>query len=793
MRRLKIHKREPSLRAPELRRPEGTDIDMKNILIFERTVYLRPLDRLLFIFCLLRQPDLLRFVFVRFWASFLRFFGACGNGDYRRLRWGFLDYVGDADKKLEAFWKRESGRAYRLFPEDGNIWLTLYPEKAAAPLARMAGAELLAGSGYQELYEKAAAAGKPSLVADAYPPKVKTEAELLLIRKGMVMSSAAECRLRGLADALYTFFALLCSGVGLGLLSLYFGAGPYRLEMFKTYFSNPWTPALNIIPVALLVFFTYFLFNRVWLAFFASAAFTLLLSLINYFKLSLRNDPLLFTDVNYAFEGGTMALERYSLDVNYKVVLAVAICLICTVAAFFLVRGRIRSARLRVLGLLCAAGLFVFLYGRLYTSAELYDKTENLALVSRWSATGQYVSRGFVYPFLYSAKDASETPPDGYDKKEAAAILAGYGYDDIPEGEKVNVVAVMLEAFNDFTKFGVLDFAEDVYGPFHELQKKSLSGNLITNIFAGNTVDTEWCFLTGYSDVEGYRKNTNSHVWYFREQGYYAEGCHPCYEWFYNRLNVNRYLGFENYYFYENKYDTGGNGIAGDDALFPSIVQLLEEHLKSSEAPYFSFSVTYQNHGPYDGAKAWYDREYVRNRGYTDEEYNILNNYFCGIANTVKNVAETADKLSSLDEPTVFIVFGDHNPWMGNNASVYKTLGVNFDFGTDEGFCNYYETPYIIYANDAAKRALGNNFVGKGLDLSPCFLMNYFFDIAGWGGNEYMKLSADMLKVSPLVHMYGLFIQDGRLTYDLSGEGKAVYDRYMRGQYYWENTFDQGK
>jgi hypothetical protein len=134
--------------------------------------------------------------------------------------------------------------------------------------------------------------------------------------------------------------------------------------------------------------------------------------LINYFKLSLRNDPLLFSDVHYALEGGTMVAEHYTLELNYKIALAAAICLVCAVLAFFLVRGRVKSARLRVLGLFCTAGLFVLSYARLYESEELYNKTENLALVSRWSATGQYVSRGFVYPFLHSVKDAKKAQPE---------------------------------------------------------------------------------------------------------------------------------------------------------------------------------------------------------------------------------------------------------------------------------------------------------------------------------------------------------------------------------------------
>jgi phosphoglycerol transferase MdoB-like AlkP superfamily enzyme len=765
--------------------------DVKNILLFERTVYILPLDRRFYRYCLLRQPGLIRFWFIRLAAAFLGFFGIYKKDGkkYNSLVWSYLNKVNGLDDKASSFWKHEDKKLYRLFHEDSNVWLTRYPEKLIRPLADRHEAELYSGDDYQLLYNTAAMHNKPLLVADAYPVKVKTEAETVLIYRGKVMKTAAHYRLSSALRGFYTFIMLLLSGIGLGLISMYFGAAQYLLDMFVSYFKNPWVPVLNIVPVLLLIFFLYFLFNRVWLSFLVSGILVLLASLINYYKLLLRNDPLLFSDIHYATEGGAMAFENYNLSINYKIILAVAILLICAAAAFFLVKGRMKSSRLRVLGMVCTAALFMLSYYRLYTNTTLYNSIENFGLVSRWSATGQYVSRGFVYPFLYSIKNAQEKPPEGYDEDEAAAVLNGYKYDYIPSDKKVNIVAVMLEAFNDFSKFGVLDFTEDVYAPLHELEAESLAGELITNIFAGNTVDTEWSFLTGYSDVESYRKNTNSYVRYLREQGYYAEGSHPCYNWFYNRLNVNKYLGFENYYFYEDKYNTGGNGIAGDDVLFPDIVKLLQDHVKSSDQPYFSFSVTYQNHGPYDGINAWYDKEYVKNKGYTDEEYHILNNYFSGIANTVKNVAETAEEFSKMEEPVVFIVFGDHNPWMGNSASVYKTLGINFDFNTEDGFYNYYDTPYVIYANNAAKEALGNDFVGKGESFSPCFLMNYFFKQAGLEGNEYMKLANDMYEVSPLVHMYGLFIQDGKLTYDLSEEGRETYNRFIRGQYYWEYNF----
>ncbi len=63
---------------------------------------------------------------------------------------------------------------------------------------------------------------------------------------------------------------------------------------------------------------------------------------------------------------------------------------------------------------------------------------------------------------------------------------------------------------------------QEVYAPWHALEEQSLSGRLLTNIFAGGTVDTEWGFLTGASEHDEYRGATGSYVRYFTAQGYAA-------------------------------------------------------------------------------------------------------------------------------------------------------------------------------------------------------------------------------------------------------------------------------
>ena len=749
--------------------------------IFERAICPYPIDGRMFRYALLRRPKLIPCIFLRLLGMLLGLFGFSAG---RRLRWSFLERV--PRELLDRFWKRESRRLAALSAAKGQTWLTRLPEGAVRPLADLTGARVLCGETWRSLAREAETGGRR--LADAWPPCIRSRAGVTYVLGRRLTSKARAYILRKLLRGAYILLALLGMSVGLGLLSLYFGAGSYKLEMVRTYFSVPLIPVLNILPVFALMLLMYFLTNRAWGAFLLTAVPVLGLSLADYFKLSLRNDPLLFSDMAYAAEGGGMALARYSLQINWKMTAAVAVCLAAVLLARLLVRGRMRSGRLRCLFFLALAVLSVLGCRRVYFSQAVYERTSNNALVSPWSATGQFVSRGFVYPFLNSIKDAKRSTPEGYSAAEARAILDGYADTDMPAEKKVNIVSVMLEAYNDFSKFGTPKLMDSVYADMHALEAKSYHGELITNIFAGGTVDTEWSFLTGFSQASDFRQDVNSYVRYLKSQGYYAEGGHPCYDWFYNRRNVNAYLGFDNYYFYENKYGAVDGTILKDDLFIPDIYDMLAAHLAESDEPYFSFSVTYQNHGPYDADTYWYKGTKVVNEGYTEAEYNILQNYFAGVENTGRNIAALADKLEALEEPVVLIVFGDHNPWMGNDNSVYKRIGVDFDFRTTEGFCNYYCTPYLIFANPAAKEALGFDFVGQGPRISPCFLMNLFFRLAGMEGSRFMQAATDMMDASPLVHVYDLYWENGGVTEAPSDKIREAWRRFSIAQYYWRWT-----
>jgi len=584
---------------------------------------------------------------------------------------------------------------------------------------------------------------------------------------------------------IYTFAMLVLMGIGIGLVSLLL-ASPYLgysgNSMFVSYFKVPLILLLNILPCVLLILLVYFISGRAWISFLFTSVLIFGMSLGNYYKIRLRSDPFIASDIAILGEAGDIVSE-YTLDITGRVLITVFCFVIGLLFAVFFMRGCFKNAKARIGGIAAVLIVSVLLYSTVYTSETVYNKAANNEKINIWSTLQVFVSKGFVYPFIYSVQDAFPQPPEGYKEKDAEELLSGYQTDDIEEDKKVNVISIMLEAYSDLSEWEGLEYEVEVYEGLKKVQAESVSGNLVDNVFGGGTIDTERAFLTGYTHSEDYRKNTNSYVWYLRDQGYYTEGFHAGDGWFYNRQNVNKYLGIENYYFLESFPDSARE----DSYFFPKIIEMFEN--RDENVPYFSYSLTYQNHGSYD-TESTCETSYISPEGLSTESYNILNNYLSGIHDTSNRIADFIDYFKSVDEPVVIVIFGDHMPWLGNNNSVYNELGINIDLGTEEGFYNYYSTPYIIWANDSAKEITGNDFTGEGATISPCFLMNEVFTRCGWKGNDLFKMNDVLRSYTNVVNSTtDYFCENGVLSTDMSDEAEAFYADYENVEYYLKSNF----
>lgn len=592
---------------------------------------------------------------------------------------------------------------------------------------------------------------------------------------------------------LISMLFLLVWSVGIGMQSLYFASVTLGPELYASYFEVDMLPLLNLLPPVLLALLLFGVFNRVWPAVLGSGILVFGGSFANYFMLMTRTETLLASDLRYIKEAAGIS-SRYDITLTTGMWLCFAALLAATVLSFFVFRARFGKWIPRVVFLVAVLGGCVGAWFGLYAADRYYSETENIDVefasgytMSRWNDTDQYVGRGFLYPFLRSMTDLGPKKPSGYRKGATAAALASYPAEDIPAEKKVDVIAVMLEAYTDLSVYPQLQvggWGVDPYAYFHQLQSESIHGDLITNIFAGGTIDTERCFISGATALYEYRTPADSYARWLGAQGYDTTFCHAGYSWFYNRQNVAEYLGFDESYFSEGWFENYCDDKIPDDAeFFPALLEMYRTH-KADGNPYFNFSVTYQNHGPYP-ADYFFSPEtaYMYGEGMIPENYRIINNYLYGIHQTDLALEQFIETLRAQEDPVVVVLFGDHKPWLGDNSVVYEELGIDLKWRTNDAFDNMYRTQYLIWANDAAREALGNDFTGFGGDFSPCFLMLKLFDACGWAGDGNMAAMRELYEYVDVIHAKG-YRKDGRYQAELSEEAKRLVAQYHNFEYY---------
>ena len=580
-----------------------------------------------------------------------------------------------------------------------------------------------------------------------------------------------------------TIGVLILGALCLGTLSLIFGSLYFVRVRLLSYFQIPFLAFLNLFPVVLLALLLYFLTNRAWIAFGLSSLLVLTGSFVNYYKVVFRDDPLVAEDLGQIRDAAGI-MGQYDFHFTYHFYCAIGLCVLGTLILAFFFRGRVKKVRWRLLG--CAVLVLISLgsYRLWYESDDLYDSFENYTYFNRYKPTEDSASRGFVYPFLHSITECFLPAPEGYSTEAAQQMLNAYTEDSIPEGQKVNFICVMLESFADLSVCADIPFQKDPYEDFHKLQAESYSGLLLSDTMGGGTCNAERSFLTGYAYPHvNYRHPTESFVWYFRRQGYYTEGCHPGHNWFYNRQNIDENLGFEAYQFSEELFSQlTEEEYAYDDIFFPALRDQYDN--RPSDQPYFNFSVSYQGHSPYDTESLQWGEEYIAQDDLPLESYYLLNNYFGSIADTSRRMSEFVDSFRDEEEPVVLVFFGDHKPTLGAGNNFYASLGIDLDRSTLEGFTNYYATPYLIWANDAAKEALNCDVTGQGANISPMYLMPELFDLLGWKGPAYMQLLLDLKPVLPLVHSTQVYLENGVLTETLSPNSQKLLENLEIIQYY---------
>ena len=596
---------------------------------------------------------------------------------------------------------------------------------------------------------------------------------------------STKTEMKFLRSAGWNIFVLLASSMGITVICLLLGLGMMDIVLFYNYFQHPMLFLLNWLPVFLLQVFLYALLNRQWLSFLITSMFYILASIGDFYKLKFRSEPFLFSDIS-SIQAALGVAANYDLKPNTRIVLGIVCIVLGTAVILFLARGRMkRKSRIAVIA---SVLLLIYpLWKGVYSNEEIYNSkaTSSTSTIFGWTQRVQ-VAKGFIYQFIYSIDENVVHMPAGYNENAFAELLDNSRDASISEEKKVNILAFQLEAFCDLNTLGIDGISDEVYTGLYKLQREGISGQLIANVFAGGTVNTERCFLSGCYRMPEYRKNMETYVWYLRSQGYTTIGSHPHHEIIYNRVNITRYMGFMNYWFLENKYqemvENLPNQWLSDHILFPEVTDELLALAKNG--PVFSFNVTMQGHSPYPTDSYVYEETFWEGNQYSEETRIIMNNYLGSVKETSDLLWETAERIRDEDTPIVMVFYGDHKPWLGDGNSAYNELGISFEINDEKSLEGRFATPYVIWANNAAKELLGNDFSGSGPNISPGFLMNMLFHAMGWEGNAVMKFTDSIMDQLPVINTAGYYVEDGEFKTKLDETGKRILQEYDGLQYY---------
>lgn len=481
----------------------------------------------------------------------------------------------------------------------------------------------------------------------------------------------------------------------------------------------------------------------------------------NYFVLSFRGNPILPSDIASIGTAKNVATNyTYTITTAFisNLILLLYICtVICKNKKF---KKTSVKQRLIVLPFILVGALVSFGFIKQETFLAKYNIKVNV-----WNQKRGYSKNGTLFSFAMNCKYLSAQKPEGYSLKEVEKIANHYLDEEEPEGKmqdtKPNIIVIMNEAFSELSVINSFETNKE-YMPFIDsLKEDTVRGQLYVSVFGGNTCNTEMEFLTGntmaflpngsigYTQfIKGELSGLTSIL---KNQGYTGNyALHPYIAEGWNRPNVYKWLGFEDF-ISQDDFDNPDliRTYISDKSDFEKIIELYEDSSEKEE-PFYLFNVTMQNHGGYTESFDNFDVDVE----VTDENGNQqANQYLSLIRQTDAAFEQLVDYFKKVKEPTLIVMFGDHEPSISDDF-YEKLYGKDLADLTQEELQKKYQTPYIVWANYDIEE--------EERDMSANYLSSYLLKLAGLEMTGYNKFLLNLQEKVPVINAVGYIGDDGK-------------------------------
>lgn len=546
------------------------------------------------------------------------------------------------------------------------------------------------------------------------------------------------------------------------LFSIFPIAAFYLMEFYE---HNPFEEVrfmagfFNIILFELIAWILYFITGRAKWALRAVFIVAMVFGLINHYVMLFRSTPFVPWDI-FSIGTATSVASNYDFAPTAGVVV-VTVIFIALIMLMHFVDFRIKwKFRFRLIP--TVLGILVLC---LFVNALQDEDFQTDNYLYPFLFTPAYMTKvnGMAVTFAMDLKFVAVDKPDGYSRQKAKELLDSYaGTDDnsdaanntaiTDKSDYPNIIVVMDEAFSDLSVLGDFDTNTD-YMPFvHSLEKgneNTITGYLNTSVCGGNTADTEFEFLTGNTmaflpvgsiPYQQYIKSkTPSLASYLKSIGYATYAQHPYYSSGWNRDTVYPLLGFDNLSFmqdYSNQRFV--REYISDETSFDKIIETYEN--KPDGQPAFIFNVTMQNHGGYTNTYYGFDNTVTADK----LNNSALDQYLSLIKLTDEDLKNLIEYFSNVDEKTIVVFFGDHQPNDTVASSVLAANGLDYNNLSNEELKLRYQVPYVIWANYDIDEATGK-------DTSVNYLAANVLKAAGVPTNDYQSFLLKLQEEYPII------------------------------------------
>lgn len=608
-----------------------------------------------------------------------------------------------------------------------------------------------------------------------------------------------------LAAVLLTgFYTLLCLWIQPGSLRA-------LLSLFR---AQPLLIVLNALPIGLLILALAFLFENVFFSAALAGTFCAVLSIANRIKIEIRDEPVFPRDLGLLKEAGAAA---GSYDIRFPwpaIAVVLGSCALLLILGV-LVRGRpLFPSRpiwsrflLRLLSAGAVLGVLVCLIFTVYASNPLYN---SFPVSNPYYVPSVFNELGFPYCFTHHFTAYTVDKPADYSRSEAESWESGPSAPG--QSTPVNVVMVMNEAFCDLTDQPMFTYPpeNDPLKNLHAARASAhcVSGHVVVPGFAGGTANTEFDVVTGMqtnalsatttSAFRAVNRNLDSLFRVFGADGYLTSFLHPGDAWFYNRENVYRFFGAEEIEFAEDMPDLQYKGRWVTDDYTAGLIEKKFESAVSGGKTLFNYTTTIQNHMSYASDKYGPGHAFPPVQTSADlsaEARTLLSVYIEGARDADAMLGRLTDYFSAKSEPVVLVFWGDHLPYLGDNQLAYRELGVDLtpEENGSAGFLRSYETPYVIWANDAAAKALDWDASVAALNLpkdgtiSACYLGSTVLELTGRSGESpWFQFMGELRRTYPVIQKGTVVLADGTVTTTdtLDQSGQSLLSKWRCWSYY---------